>query len=68
VPVAVTLGTVHVAVTAVKVPPVATYPDQLRDVDPTVVGGEPALPPGGTFVFGCVSLAIFHAPLTNTRE
>jgi hypothetical protein len=62
-----TVGMVHVPLTAVNVPPVATSPDQFRDVCPTVAGGPLGLVPGGMFVRGCLSPLIFHAGPTMTR-
>src|ERR1700716_1396305 len=77
VPVADTVGTVHVPRTAVNVPPEETYPDQFRDVAATVVGEvvglgldagvlEGGVLEVGMFVLGCMSLLIFQAPLTRT--
>src|SRR5438105_15774171 len=59
----------HVPLTEVKVPPVATYPDQFRDVPRTVVLVGPCGWVGATTaVPGWVLDAIFQAPASSTSE
>src|SRR5260221_635415 len=54
---------------AVPAPPVATYPDQFREVPRTVVlgvlGEVGAVTP---VLFGCVFDSIFHTPFCSTSE